>query len=49
MAGIEVSLPLHTYNSVFTGSCRKARPNSLKGEGNDMDIYIGLDVSLASS
>ncbi len=42
-------MPLHTYNSVITGSCREARPKSLKGEGNDMDIYIGLDVSLAST
>lgn len=33
---------------VFTGSCRKARPNSIAGKGNDMDVYIGLDVSLAS-
>lgn len=35
--------------SVFTGSCRKARPNSIAGKGNDMDVYIGLDVSLAST
>lgn len=34
---------------VFTGSCRKARPNPIAGKGNDMEIYIGLDVSLAST
>ena len=35
--------------SVFVGSCRKACPNPSRGTGNDMDVYIGLDVSLAST
>ena len=34
---------------MFTGSCRKARPNSFAGKGNDVDVFIGLDVSLAST
>ena len=36
-------------HSVLTGSCRKARPISWTGKGNDMDVFIGLDVSLAST
>ena len=35
--------------SVVAGSGRKARPNSSKGKGNNMDVYIGLDVSLVST
>lgn len=33
-----------------TGSCREARPKiSLQRKGNHLDLYIGLDVSLAST
>jgi len=39
-----------TLCGVSTGSCREARPRiSLRRKGNDMDLYIGLDVSLAST
>ena len=34
---------------VSTGSCGEARPKISARKGNDMDLYIGLDVSLAST
>jgi len=39
-----------TLCGVSPGSCREVRPKiSLRRKGNDMDLYIGLDVSLAST
>ena len=34
---------------MFAGSCRKARPNLSEGKGNDNEVNIGPDVSLAST
>ena len=34
---------------MFTGSCHKARPNPSEGKGNDINYFVGLDVSLAST
>jgi transposase len=37
-------------HGVSTGSCREARPNSpIRKKDNDMHMFIGLDVSLAST
>ena len=35
--------------SVFAGSCRKARLKFSEGKDNDINVYIGRDVSLAST
>ena len=46
-----MSLPLARCAACRTGSCCEARPkrSNTKGQDNDIDLYIGLDVSLAST
>ena len=46
--GIESGCRCPYTFSVFAGSCCKAHPKPSRGKGNDMHVFIGLDVSLVS-
>ncbi len=47
MVANRVSLPLHAQR--VHGVLPQGAPQFLEGKGNDMNVYIGLDVSLAST